>query len=120
MALLGYQSWKADKVESGECRQTIRARRKHRVKVGDTLYHYRGLRTKATRKILESVCTETFPLRAIGFGEEQRWAWMDVSLSELEKIAERDGFKDVLAMTVWFKHNHKMKNGVAEFDVIRW
>ena len=26
MALLGYQSWKADKVESGECRQTIRAR----------------------------------------------------------------------------------------------
>lgn len=120
MALLGYQSWKADKVESGECRQTIRARRVNRIKVGETLYHYRGLRTRQARKILESVCTETFSLCAIEVGKDKRWVWMDVTRKQFEEIAVRDGFNGCFEMTEWFQKNHKMKKGFAQFDVIRW
>jgi hypothetical protein len=57
MPLLGYKSQFAALVESGEKRQTIRAMRKRPFKVGDRLYHYTGLRTKACRKLLESDCT---------------------------------------------------------------
>lgn len=120
MALLGFQKWKADKVESGECRQTIRARRVHPVKVGDRLIFARGVRTKNYRKIGEAVCTETFSLIALEIGKEKRWVWMDITRAQFEEIAVRDGFNTCAEMNDWFEKNHTMKNGFAQFDVIRW
>jgi hypothetical protein len=122
MALLGYQAWKTDKVASGECRQTIRARRKNRVKVGETLYHYRGLRTPAASKILESVCTETFELslQVTKDGRAALWSYPDET--DMEDVARRDGFSDLTAMTEWFLANHEStaSGAMAWFDVIRW
>jgi hypothetical protein len=122
MALLGYQAWKADKVESGECTQTIRARRKNPVKVGETLYHYRGLRTKAARKILVSVCKETFSLSLQVSKDGKTALWSAPEADDIAKVARRDGFADVKAMPEWFLTNHDIKSGggIYWFDVIRW
>lgn len=61
MPALNFQKQFALKVESGEKRQTIRAYRVNGrdPKKGDTLYHYTGMRTKACKKLLESVCKDT-------------------------------------------------------------
>lgn len=131
MGLLGYQDWKADLVEAGVCRQTIRASRRYPVKVGDRLYHYRGLRTPNARKLragVQDFCQQTFPveLRAKKGGS----VWI-VDGTEREKtdtvlldIATRDGFGSVEAMTDWFLKNHKPKDPSSGLlfkgDVIRW
>lgn len=44
-------------LDGSKC-QTIRKRRTHPPKAGDTLYHYFGLRTKHCRKLGESICCE--------------------------------------------------------------
>lgn len=122
MALLGYQAWKAGKVESGECTQTIRARRKNRIKVGETLYHYRCLRTNKARKILESVCSETFVLSLQVSKDGKTALWSAPEAEQVEQVALLDGFNDVKAMTKWFLENHEVKSGggIVWFDVIRW
>lgn len=122
MALLGFQKWKADKVESGECRQTIRARRVHPVKVGDRLIFARGVRTKNYRKIGEAVCTETFELslQVTWDGKTALWRYPDET--DMEMVARLDGFADLKDMTEWFLTNHQVKSGagIMWFDVIRW
>lgn len=128
MALLGYQKWKADKVESGECRQTIRAERRHTVKVGEVLHHYCGLRQAGCRKLrahLVDRCTETFPI-SLSFTGRGEPVWLIrgcVAMKpELEEIARRDGFECVLEMSQWFFHNHIAKSESRVFvgNVIRW
>jgi hypothetical protein len=130
MGLLGYQRWKAEKVESGECRQTIRARRKYPVKIGDALHHYAGLRTSKCRKLrghLVDRCTETFPI-SLSFTGRGEPVWLvrgtPAMKPELEDIAKRDGFECVLEMSKWFKVYHidakPECNGVFVGDVIRW
>lgn len=54
MPLFNFQKQFADAVERGEKRQTIRARRKIRPKIGQIAYLYTGARTKACRKLGES------------------------------------------------------------------
>lgn len=44
---------------NGTKSQTIRTRRRHPAKVGDTLYLYFGLRTKYVRKLREETCIKT-------------------------------------------------------------
>lgn len=121
MALLGYQGWKAAKVESRECSQTIRARRKTPVKVGETLYHYSGLRSRAARKVLTSVCTETFEIRlAVDHGGARANWEADIPV-DFHAVARLDGFADITAMTTWFLTNHPVKSGeTLVLDVIRW
>ena len=121
MALLGFQKWKADKVESGECRQTIRARRKNRIKVGDRLIFATGVRTKRYHAFGSAVCTETFEVRLAVTDNGKCAAWESDGLVDFEDIARRDGFADVTAMTTWFLTNHPVKSGwTLVLDVIRW
>jgi len=121
MPLLGYQDWKADKVERGECRQTIRAERKYPVKVGDTLYHYRRLRSPQARKVLETVCTETFQIM-LGTSLTGKVHWVsERPFDDFNEIARLDGFKDKFEMADWFIKNHKIKPGtIVPLTVIRW
>jgi hypothetical protein len=64
MPLLGFKKQFAPAVESGDKRQTMRARRKdgRDPKPGDTLYLYTALRTKQARKLGEHVCTAVKPI----------------------------------------------------------
>ena len=130
MGLLGYQNWKAELVESGICRQTIRARRRYPVKVGDRLFHYRGLRTakaKRLRQTVQDFCQQTFPIELHAGKEVPLWIVdNEVCGSDdpaLLDISTRDGFKSVEEMTAWFLKNHKQRaKGDLLFvgDVIRW
>lgn len=130
MGLLGYQNWKADLVEAGICRQTIRARRRYPVKVGDRLFHYRGLRTPNAKRLRpneQDYCSQTFPVELQATGETTIWivcqVVRDASDPMLLDIATRDGFESVEAMTAWFLKNHKKRaQGDRLFvgDVIRW
>jgi hypothetical protein len=61
MPLLNFKAEFAEKVRSGEKRQTIRAFRKdgRDPKPGQTLYLYTGLRTITCKKLGEATCTDT-------------------------------------------------------------
>lgn len=130
MPQLSYQKWKGEKVESGECRQTIRATRKHPIKVGDRLHHFVGLRTAHCRRLrgeIEDRCIETFPI-SLSFSRRGEPVWLvrgeAAMRTEIEDIALRDGFDCVDRMSNWFKVNHIDKKpecgGVFVGDVIRW
>lgn len=64
MPLLGFKKRFAPAVESGDKRQTMRERRKRPSdpSVGDKLYLYAHLRTKAARKLGEPICTAVKPI----------------------------------------------------------
>ena len=122
MPALGFSKLFVAKVERGEKRQTIRKRRKHPIKVGDTLYLKEGWRTSACRSIGEVVCTETFALLRRSRGNWERvlgkgWANDRFSHLGVEELARRDGFDLVECFEDWFdKHC-----GPDELlDVIRW
>ena len=106
MPVLNYQKWKADKVESGECRQTIRGMRKRPFRVGDRLYHYSGLRTKNCRRLGESFCTRVGVIRIEknGIALDGRRLW----LSEEVALARADGFATLYDMYEWFQSTHRL------------
>ena len=106
MPVLNYQKWKADKVESGECRQTIRGLRTRPFRVGDRLYHYSGLRTKNCRKLGESFCVRVGRIRIEkrGITLDGRQLW----LSEEVALARADGFATLHDMLKWFQSTHRL------------
>lgn len=106
MPLLGFQKQFADKVESGEKRQTIRAYRKdgRDPKVGDTLYLYTGLRTKGSRKLGEATCTHSY----FALVDHRDLLVGDTFQDEMgrEMHARRDGFSNFEEMQSWFDKTH--------------
>ncbi len=123
MPLLGFQKQFAPLVESGEKRQTIRAFRKagRDPKVGETLYLYTGLRTKACRKLGEATCIEvrTFNLecshallldgRRLDYAGKEVLAWADgFRVRHLAPYGE---------MVQWFEKTHGLP---FEGLLIRW
>lgn len=112
---LSYQPWKAAKVESGECHQTIRQIRKYPIKVGQTLYHWQQQRTRQRRKLGESICAAVVSIR-IDYGR----IWVDdkyLDYDECVAIAIADGFDDLAAFFSFFYSNY-----VYPFEgvVIQW
>ena len=125
MPMLTYQRWKAGKVESGESRQTIRARRRRPVKVGDALYHYANARTPAMCRLRadqNDVCVETFAVvirRADSYCDVfLRGSEEPAAPDEVEDLARRDGFESAAEMTDWLLSAYGPV--MFEGDVIRW
>jgi len=116
---LNFQSRFAPLVESGEKRQTIRAYRKggRDPKVGDTLYLYTGMRTKACRKLGEATCRSVMhfaiqpPMIVLGIGA------FGTSDRKMKALARRDGFNSVSEMIRWFERVHGLP---FEGLLIRW
>lgn len=105
MPALNFQKQFADKIESGEKRQTIRALRKNPIKVGDKIYLYTGQRTSSCRKLCDVTCREILDIEITGHGG----VWInDKSLNDNEKkeLAIADGFKDWPDMLRWFRYQH--------------
>jgi len=112
---IGFKDWKADFVERGLSRQTIRGRWKRPVKVGDTLKFYRYWRTKNARRFGTATCTAARPIR-IGEGNvilDGIW----LSSPEADSLADRDGFADQFAMRSWFREQYGLP---FEGVVIEW
>jgi len=103
-------------VETGQKRQTIRLWRKRPFQVGDRLYHYTGMRTKACRKLLESRCIEATPIMIDGV-----CVCIDggIPLTEpkRDKLARADGFEHYAEMEAWFEATHTMP---FSGQLIRW
>ena len=116
MPMLNFQKQFAADVESGKKTQTIRSRRKHPIKKGDTLYLYTGARTKACRKLREVRCKDVLDIFIFKdfFAAGQSLYHRNGVLNE---FAQLDGFKDWTEMCDWFDKTHGLPfNG----DLIKW
>jgi hypothetical protein len=99
-----------DKVEQGIKRCSIRAG--HRFKVGDTLYLYTGMRTKACRKLFITTCTSVTDILIDRVYDEAEGdlEGFDVYLGEekldwdeVNGLARRDGFDHGADMIAYFQ-----------------
>lgn len=117
MPLLNFQKQFAPLVESGQKTQTIRARRKHPIKVGDTVHLYTGLRRPGARWLGIGRVTSVrdiamyFLMVAIEGKKHHNYA------NVIEELAKADGFASVDEMLSWFLTTH----GLPFYgQVIRW
>ncbi|MCJ9428569.1 hypothetical protein [Kordiimonas marina] len=108
MPALNFQKRFAPLVESGAKPQTIRAWRKdgRDVKQGDRLFLYTGMRTKACRKLGESICTGTSPVIIHEDGMVLGGMLLPNHTPILNSIANRDGFVSWSEMHTWFRQEH--------------
>lgn len=102
-------------VLDGSKHQTIRSRRKHPAKVGDTLYLYYGLRTKHCRKLKEVRCINTYTICITSVGNildygkfldpdelklallnpfDERLSFEPLSYYAANRLAWKDGFRN--------------------------
>lgn len=115
------------KILRGEKTHTIRARRRYRAKVGETLHLYTGLRQKGARLLMRVPCIAVneikilpgfpelpgIPLRIVIDGEE-------LAPSEVEALARRDGFETAKDMAMFWKKTHDMEHEPFTGDIIHW
>lgn len=106
MPALSFKRQFADLVESGQKRQTIRARRQdgRDPKPGDKLFLFFGLRTKGCRRLGEAVCINT----AAVLIDRYR---IVLGASEMtpageEALARADGFETAADLRRWFEAEH--------------
>jgi len=122
MPLYNFQKQFAAAVESGEKRQTIRAKRKNRPQVGQTAFLYTGARTKACRKLGEAEIVEVCPVLIgskgliINYGEDIGEC-IENEPQDIDYFAREDGFKDWPEMRDWFLKTHGLP---FEGDLIKW
>ena len=115
MPALNFCNRFAPMVDAGTKRQTIRRERKRPIRIGDRLFLYQGMRTKACRKIGEAVCSGVQRIRVglvltILDGEGLSYN------AELE-LAVADGFECVEDFRAWFERRYGLPfDGV----VIHW
>ncbi len=94
MPAFNFQKQFTPKVECGEKRQTIRAKRKdlHNPRVGDKLYLYTGMRTKSCRKLGEAICKSVQQITIYESGIVIDGHWL--SSKEERIFSNHDGFND--------------------------
>lgn len=110
MPAFNFQKRFAEKVESGEKRQTIRARRKdgRNPQVGQTAYLYFGMRTKSCRKIGEGIITsvETIVIDRNGLLTDVVIGASPIDHYEKVNLSRADGFGCFQEMLEWFETTH--------------
>lgn len=128
MPALNFQDRFADLVASGLKPHTIRRRRKHPIKPGQTLYLYRGMRTALCRRLRKPLpCLQVTPIQIdairrtvrLGSGSLYYPYEMEVMLTDPETLtlAKRDGFRDLDDFYAWFGNTH---GGQFVGDLIEW
>jgi hypothetical protein len=104
----------ADRVASGEKRQTIRQTK--RAKPGDALQLYTGQRTKKCRKLRDAVCESVDYVHiapdGLTFGDKSKHP------RSVDEFARADGFKDFSAMLAWFEKRYGSNHFIGY--VHRW
>jgi hypothetical protein len=105
MYVCNFQARFAGKVEAGTKRQTIRARRKdgRTPKVGETIRHYTGMRTKNCRLLCDAVIES---VDHIVIDHHGVWINGDLLGPDLKEFAIADGFENWLEMRDWFLKTH--------------
>lgn len=123
MAALNFHERFADKVESGEKTQTIRAFRKIPIKVGEILYLYTGLRTKHARKLGEGKCTSNgvIEIRSDAIYIRRRSSKVWIGGKKLDQFARSDGFESWEDMKKWWLNVHGLPftGNIIEWELIQ-
>lgn len=118
MPAINFQARFVPMIESGEKRQTIRAR--NRFKVGDTLFLYTGMRQKGCRKIGYAECVRVtkVEIHEGGMSMFKNGKLVDLTVDERMAMAQQDGFDWYSSMAKWFEDTH----GPLPFHgfLIRW
>jgi hypothetical protein len=92
MGLYNFKKRFAPFVKDGSKTHTIRAKRKHRAKVGETLHLYTGLRTKNTELLRRSPCVRVEDI-IVTRDQEVFVQGVRLSADECSRLAYRDGFR---------------------------
>ncbi|MEI7829345.1 MAG: hypothetical protein WCI31_06230 [Prolixibacteraceae bacterium] len=87
---------------------TIRAKRKHAIKKGDTLFLFKALRTIQCQRLGTVMCRK---LEEIFIDENREGITVKIdnyrlSLEEAQLVAETDGFESLTDFVHWFKMTH--------------
>ena len=107
MGLYNFKARFAPMILAGEKTHTIRAVRKHPARPGETLHLYTGLRQKGARLLLRAPCTrvEEITIRQTRCGIASKLSDVEITIagqvldpSEMDLLAERDGFKNLADM----------------------
>ena len=116
MPAYNFQKQFAPAVKSGDKHQTIRAKRKHRPRVGQTAYCFTGMRTKKCRRLCKkpilrvrdiSICRKGYTIDGFILSTK----------STLDRYAREDGFLTWAEMLGWFKRTHGLP---FRGDLIMW
>jgi hypothetical protein len=117
MGLYNFKKQFVSKIQIGEKRHTIRAKRARSPKVGETLYLYTGLRQKGAELLMRVPCTK---VQDITIAESLGGAAIlidgePLDRSEKEQLARSDGFEN-------FDEMMRFWNGRLPFsgDIIHW
>ncbi len=105
MPALNFQERFADPVETNAKRQTIRRVWKRPIKPGDTLYLYRGMRTKRCRRLRVETCLDVQPIM-LHVGHHVLMTGEYGGVDTLDRFARKDGFDSWPEMRDWFKKKY--------------
>lgn len=108
MPAYNFQTQFAPAVEAGIKRSTIRPRRKdgRQPKVGDTLYLYTGMRTKACRLLRKETCTAALPVEIRCVRGTVRLDGRLLTEAEVAQLATIDGFASAKAFFAFFRETY--------------
>lgn len=102
MVAISFKKQHANQVESGKKLMTIRPTK--RVKAGDKLQLYTGMRTQGCRKLRDAVCVgvDSVSITPDGpfFGQPGWWP------KDKNAFAERDGFQSYAEMYAFFRSEY--------------
>lgn len=115
MPLLNFQPRFVGPIERREKLHTIRADRKHPIKVGDTLYLYTGLRHKGARRIIPPVVCSRVEQIVINADGTVKVEGRYLSHLEFEELARCDGFDDAIEMLRFWEGRLPFKG-----QIIHW
>lgn len=110
MGLYNFQARFVPFIKARTKKHTIRAKRKHPAKPGETLYLYTGLRTKKAKRIIPPVeCVKVEEIEIVDgafFDENHASVKVDsveLDRSEREALAQRDGFQNFEEMIQFWR-----------------
>lgn len=116
MPAYSFKSYFVEPIKKKSKQQTIRSKRKHQAKPGDRLYLYYGMRTKFCMKIGEADCKAVYDIDITHDGRVLMDG-MELTASQKEHLAKKDGFKNFVSMLNWWQRTHELPfNG----NLIKW
>lgn len=107
MPAINFKKQFSTKVLSGEKRSTIRAKRQHLIKKGDTLSLYTGLRTKETKLLKKAECKHVKDI-IISYNHITIGDRKIKSKSALNRFAKKDGFDNWGDMMLFFDMQYQL------------
>lgn len=120
MGLYNFKKRFAPFVRDGTKRHTIRAKRKHPDKPGNTVHLYYGLRTKSVELLGRSICVKVEEIQ-VSAGQQVFIDGVELNLDEKNALAFCDGFRS-RGVSGAFDEMMAFWNGRLPFtgDIIHW